>query len=433
MKITLLVICFFIFHKALAQNQSTTVVTTDIDNFWIAYDQITSTKDSSQQYKILDRYFTSKGTPGLKAMMSVRAYTSKSYIDAIQTYPLYWNSIRKGMLKAKDYAKEITKNVERLKVLYPSLKPAKIYFTVGAFRSGGTTMDSLVLIGSEIAMADSNAETKEFESTAPGLATFLKTNPVNSLVFTNVHEYVHTQQKTTAAKNLLGQCVLEGVAEFVAEKAIGKSSNLPALKYGKKNKMQVEEAFISEMFNASNGFWLYSNLENEFKTRDLGYYIGYAICESYYNKSLDKAKSITEMIELDYDNQQDLINFAEQSGYFKDAVTDLAKQYEDSRPTVRKIDQMGDDRSMSASVKKITINFSDAMDKAYRNFEFGPLGKENLLVIKKVLGFSEDGRTLSFDVELDVNKHYQLVVGEGFRNLKGASLIPYLIDFTTLK
>jgi hypothetical protein len=73
------------------------------------------------------------------------------------------------------------------------------------------------------------------------------------------------------------------------------------------------------------------------------------------------------------------------------------------------------------------------MDKAYRNFEFGPLGKENLLVIKKVLGFSEDGRTLSFEVELDVNKHYQLVVGEGFRNLKGASLIPYLIDFTTLK
>jgi hypothetical protein len=206
MKITLLVICFFIFHKALAQNQSTTVVTTDIDNFWIAYDQITSTKDSSQQYKILDRYFTSKGTPGLKAMMSVRAYTSKSYIDAIQTYPLYWNSIRKGMLKAKDYAKEITKNVERLKVLYPSLKPAKIYFTVGAFRSGGTTMDSLVLIGSEIAMADSNAETKEFESTAPGLATFLKTNPVNSLVFTNVHEYVHTQQKPFGSVCFGGSC-----------------------------------------------------------------------------------------------------------------------------------------------------------------------------------------------------------------------------------
>lgn len=431
MKITLLIICFFVFNAAVAQNHPTTVVTTDIDNFWIAYDQITSTKDTSQQYRFLDRSFISKGTPGLNAMMAARAYTNKSYIDAIHTYPLYWNSIRKGMSKAKGYAKEITKNVEKLKVLYPSLKPAKIYFTVGAFRSGGTTMDSLVLIGSEIAMADSNAETKEFESTNRGLATFLKTSPVNSLVFTNVHEYVHTQQKTTAAQNLLGQCVLEGVAEFLAEKATGKSSNLPALNYGKTNKMHVEEVFMSEMFNASNGFWLYSNLENEFKVRDLGYYVGYAICEAYYNKSSNKAKGIKEMIELDYNKQEDLINFVEQSGYFRNAVAELAKKYEDSRPTVTAIDQIGADKVISASVKKITINFSEAMDKAYRNFALGPLGNDNLLVIKKVLGFSEDGRTLTFEVELEINKHYQLVVGEGFRNVKGVSLRPYLIDFTT--
>jgi hypothetical protein len=431
MKITLLIIGLFIFNSALAQNQSISVVTTDIDNFWIAYDQITSTKESSQQYKFLDRSFISKGTPGLKAMMAVRAYTNKSYIDAIQAYPLYWNSIRKGTLKAKEYAKEITKNVERLKVLYPSLKPAKIYFTVGAFRSGGTTMDSLVLIGSEIAMADSNAETKEFEITNPSLAKFLKTSPVNSLVFTNVHEYVHTQQKTTAAQNLLGQCVLEGVAEFLAEKATGKSSNLPALKYGKTNKIHVEEVFTSEMFNASNGFWLYSNLENEFKVRDLGYYVGYAICEAYYNKSSNKAKAIKEMIELDYNKQEDLLNFAEQSGFFKNSVSALAKKYEDSRPTVTAIEQIAENKVISASVKKITIKFSEGMNKEYRNFELGPMGKENLLVIKKVLGFSEDGRTLAFEVELDVNKHYQLVVGDGFLNVKGVSLRPYLIDFTT--
>lgn len=71
------------------------------------------------------------------------------------------------------------------------------------------------------------------------------------------------------------------------------------------------------------------------------------------------------------------------------------------------------------------------MDKRFRNFELGPLGKDNILTIKKMIGFSEDGRTLSFEVELDRSKHYQLVVGDGFRNLKGISLKPYLIDFTT--
>jgi hypothetical protein len=40
-----------------------------------------------------------------------------------------------------------------LKVVYPELRHAKIYFTVGAMRSNGTTLDSMVLIGSEFAMA----------------------------------------------------------------------------------------------------------------------------------------------------------------------------------------------------------------------------------------------------------------------------------------
>jgi hypothetical protein len=431
MKITLLIICLFIFNAALAQNQPTAIVTADIDNFWIAYDQITTTKDSSQQYKFLDRSFISKGTPGLKALMEVRHYNSKSYIDAINHYPLFWNSIRSNTLKASSYANEIATNLVKLKKLYPELKPATIYFTMGPLLTGGTILGDKVLIGSEIAMADARTITSELPSKFDHLKIYFKTDHNDVLVFTNVHEYVHTQQKTTIGDNLLAQCVLEGVAEFVAEKATGKYSKLPALKYGKMNKMHVEEVFISEMFNASNGFWLYSNLENEFKVRDLGYYVGYAICEAYYKKSSNKAKSIKEMIELDYNNQKDLINFAEQSGYFKNSVTELAKKYEDSRPTVTAIDQIRNNMEINASVKKITINFSEAMDKEHRNFKLGPLGKENLLVIKKVLGFSEDGRTLTFEVELEPNKHYQLVVGEGFQNIKGVSLRPYLIDFTT--
>ncbi|WP_419128976.1 hypothetical protein [Pedobacter sp. N23S346] len=419
-------------HTSQAQNHINDIVTIDIDNFWIAYDKITSTKDSSEKYQFLDRFFISKGTPGLKAMIAARSYTNKSYIDAIHTYPLYWNSIRKSMLKAKEYSKQINKNIGKLKAIYPSLKPAKIYFTVGAFRSGGTTMDSLVLIGSEIAMANHHTELKEFQSKLPSLASYLKTNPINILVFTNIHEYVHTQQKTTVSPNLLGQSILEGVAEFIAEKATGKPSTTPALNYGKKYKKRIVEVFCSAMFNASNGFWLYSNLENEFKQRDLGYYVGYAISEAYYNKSANKALSIKEMIELDYNNKVDVINFAEQSGYFENSVIELEKKYEYSRPTVTAINPIGEDRLISGSVKRITINFSEPMDKKHRNFELGPLGKQNQLVIKNMLGFSEDGKTLTFEVEMDTNKRYQLVVGEGFRNTKGISLKPYLIDFNTI-
>ena len=433
MKIATFIIFLFAFNVGLAQTPLNHVITSDINNFWNAYDQITSTKDSSRKYEILDRVFISKGTPGLKAMMVARAYTDKSFIDAIEKYPMYWKSIRKTMLKANNYSTEIASNIGKLKTIYPALKPAKIYFTVGAFRSGGTTMDSLVLIGSEIVLADKNAYTQEFEADNPSLASYLKTSPFNSLVFTNIHEYIHTQQKTTIAQNLLGQCILEGVADFIAEKATGKHSTLPALAYGDANKKHVAEIFASQMFNTSNGFWLYSNAENEFKIRDLGYYVGYAICEGNYNKALDKKQSIKEMIELDYNNQDSLLIFTERSGYFEKPITELAKKYEASRPTVTGIAQIGEDKKMSVSVKVITINFSEAMDKRFRNFELGPLGKDNILTIKKMLGFSEDGRTLTFEVELNRSKHYQLVVGDGFRGIKGISLKPYLIDFATKK
>lgn len=431
MKITAVTILVFISNLAFAQSQSKDIVTTDINNFWSAYDSITATTDSIKQYEILDRTFISKGTPGLRAMMAARGYTSKSFIDAIHAYPMYWKSIRGSMLKAKEYSAAIAKNIEMLKSIYPDLKPAKIYFTVGAFSSGGTTMDSLVLIGSEISLADSNAYTREFETANPNLAKFIRTNPVNTLVFTNIHEYIHTQQKTTVAQNLLGQCLLEGVAEFIAEKATGKRSTLPALLYGKANKKRIAAAFASQMFNTSNGFWLYSDTDNEFKMRDLGYYVGYAICEGYYNKSSEKKQSVKNMIELDYNNQSSLIAFATQSGYFEKPVAELYRHYEMSRPTVTGISQIADEKSVSVSERTITINFSEPMDKRFRNFELGPLGKDHILTIKKMVGFSNDGKTLSFEVELDAGKHYQLMVGEGFRNLQGISLKPYLIDFTS--
>lgn len=363
-------------------------------------------------------------------MMKARGYTSKSYIEAIKQYPLFWSSIRSNMFRAKDFSAEISENVAKLKVLYPDLRPAKIYFTVGAFRSGGTTMDSLVLIGSEIAMVDDQTDVHEFQTALPDLYNYFKTNPIKTLVFTNVHEYVHTQQKTTEANNLLGQAVLEGVAEFLAEKATGKASAAPALSYGKTHRKRVQEVFSSVMFNGANGFWLYNDEENEFGTRDLGYYVGYAICESYYNRSNNKKQAIKEMIELDYNNEMDLDRFVTHSGYFEKSVATLKKEYEYNRPFVKSVEP-ANHKAVSASITEMTINFSEVMDKRYRNFELGPLGKEKLLQLKKFLGFSEDGRSVSFQIEIQPDHQYQILVGKGFRNIKGLPLKEYLIDFKT--
>jgi hypothetical protein len=433
LKITTATLFFLLsFSKSFSQDNKQNFVTYDIDNFWTAYDKISTTKDSIQQYHYLNKLFIEIGSPGLKAIMQARGYTAKSYIDAINNYPLFWNSIRENTLKAKGFAKDIEIEINKVKNSYPGLKPAGIFFTIGAFRTGGTTLNGMVLIGSEIAMADKNVITKEFPGTFGHLKPFFETDPIKNVVFGNVHEYIHTQQKTTIGDNLLAQSVLEGVAEFVTVTATGKRSVAPAISYGKENTERVREVFTTHMFNSFTGYWLYSNAENEFKVRDLGYYVGYAICESYYEKAIDKKQAIKEMIELEYNNEIELQKFTDKSGYFAKPVIKLKEQFEKNRPVVTKITQFKNgDKKVSPTLTRITIEFSTKMDKQYRNFELGTLGEANLLGLKKMIGFSEDEQMLTFEIELKANRQYQIVVGSGFRSKDGISLKPYSINFTT--
>ncbi len=424
---------FFALTSLLSQNLNVNVITSDIDNFWLAYDKITTTKDSATQYYYLNTLFLEKGTPGLNAIRQVRRYTPKSYLDAILTHPLFWASIRANTNKAKTIGKEIVHGVEQLKTLYPPLKSSNIYFTIGAFRTGGTALDSLVLIGSELAMTDSTTISSEFGTNLAHLSTSFKTNPIKDIVFTNVHEYVHTQQTAPWGYDLLSQCVLEGVAEFVAVKATGKPSPLSAIAYGKTHDQPIQAKFMPEMFSPFTiENWVWNNTDNEFKTRDLGYYVGYAICEKYYARAHDKQQAIKEMIELDFEKSEVIEKFVEKSGYFSTNIKKSKRAYEKKRPTITRILPFENgSQTVDPSLSTITFVFSEKMDKEYRNFEMVPLGEKNILRAKKFLRFSEDGTSVTFEIELKPNQHYQMLPSEGFRTEKGIPLKPYLIDFKT--
>lgn len=433
MKLKILALFIILATKSFGQN-SKNFVYSDIQNFWNAYDKIKTTKDSTQQYNYLNALFLNKGTEGLKAIMEVRNYNAKSYIDAINNYPKFWNSVRANTLQAKDVSTKIEKNINSFRAMYPQAKPAKIFFTIGALMTNGTTLSDKILIGSELAFADEQTDTSEFPKHLSHLKTYFKSNPKSNIVFLNVHEFIHTQQKTTIGKNLLEQCIIEGVAEFVAEITTKQNSTAPALSYGKQNDHRVREVFEKQMFNKSIGFWLYSNAVNEFKTRDLGYYIGYAICENFYNKSENKKEAIKQMIEIDYDNEKSVSDFVDKSKYFSKTYSELIKSYEIYQPKVLGIKEFENgSRNISSQLQQFTILFSEPMNKNFRSFEFGPLGENNLIKITKVIGFSEDGKSLTLETKLEPNKKYQILVNYPFRNLCGTNLKPYLIDIETTK
>ncbi len=433
MKKLFLCLFLFIYIKSFGQNQL--VITKDIDNFWIAYDEIVRTKDSLQKIEIIQKKYIDKGTEGLKGIMEARQYTANDYVSAIEKYPLFWSSIRKNTLMANSCAKDIQNGIKRLKKIYPPLKPAQIYFTVGALRTNGTTLKDKVLIGSEIAMGNQRVNTSELGKRFSHLPPYFETNPLDNIVFLNVHEFVHTQQKTTIGNNLLAQTVLEGACEYLATLALKVNSPNPQIAFGKLNDNRIKEAFTQEMFSTNFENWLWNSTENPFKMRDLAYYVGYAICESYYNKAIDKKLAIKQMIELDYNMEDELIAFVEESKYFSDALSTYKQNFENARPFVTKIEPfMNGQNNIDTLVKSVTIYFSQPMRKNSADFDIGPLGNANTMWIKKRTGFSEDGTSYTIEIQpLISNKNYQLWVTDAFVNQNGLPLKPYLIDVSTEK
>ncbi|WP_375561842.1 hypothetical protein ACE193_04635 [Bernardetia sp. OM2101] len=411
--------------------QEAIIITSDISNFWKAYDKISQTKDTILQEKYLKELFFDKDSKGLDGIIRARSYTPQEYLTSINNYPLFWQSVRKNALQADKLSKELEDGIQKLKVVYPNLKPTKIYFTIGALRTNGTAIDSMLLIGTELATADKNTISSEFPKRLSHLKNYFQTNPIENIVALNIHEYVHTQQNAIGGYDLLSQTLFEGVAEFVPTIALKKESKTPAIAYGKANDKQVREVFEKEMFSPWTYNWVWNDENNEFKMRDLGYYVGYAMAEKYYNQAANKEEAIRELIELDYTNQEKVENFIDKIGYFEKPLSELKLEYKNNRPKVISVNNFEiQSDEVKGNFTKVIINFSQKMDIRFRSFGLGELGREHFPEFEKV-EFSEDGKQLIFDVKnLESNKKYQVILEEGFRSEKySLPLNEYLIEF----
>lgn len=426
---------FFLLTLSCFSQSNKLVITDDISNFWTAYDLIIQEKDSTKQIDLINNLYIKKGTPGLVGIMQARRYTDKGYIYAINNYPKFWNSIRANTLTANSYAKKLEKGIKKLKKIYPEAKPDKIYFSIGVLKTGGTTKEDKVLIGAEVAMANSTIITDEIKKDYPHLISYFKTNPINNLDFLNVHEYIHTQQKSTIGNYLLSQTMMEGVAEFVAEIAMKTKSPNPQIEFGYKNEEKIKQEFTKEMFSTNFNNWFWNSLENQFGMRDLGYFVGYAIVKKYYDNSIDKKLATKQLIELDYNNESDLIEFVDKTNYFEKPINDYKIDFENNRPFITGIEQFeNNSQSVNPNIKLITLHFSKPMNTNLRSFDYGPLGKDNLIKIEKVIGFNKDSKSFSFETILEPNKIFQLLINYGFRSSDNVyPLKPYLIDIKTSK
>ena len=422
------VLMLFCLLFLLSQGQQK-VFTSDIDNFWIAYDSIQTTKDSLKQIGFIQKLYIDKGTPGLKAFMIARGYSAKLWIELIHNYPKFWNSIRSNTFSVKSYAPEIEKSIQQFKELYPDLKDAKMYFTVGGLRSGGTTMNDMVLIGSEIATGNPSTDVSEFPS--KWLEGVFKNQKADNIVALNIHEYVHTQQKGDP-NTLLGQAIKEGACDFITELVIGRLMQNNYIVYGRTHEAALKEHFKFEMFSQNYINWLYNG--STATVGDLGYFMGYAICKSYYENSPDKKFAIKEIIELKYSDSTAVENFLSRSKYYTGSISkaEVLKEYDAKKPYVVRLEPFQNgDNLVDAGIKELKIVFSTPMYKKTYSINDGRKGKEYSPIVG-VVGFSEDGISFTLKIELKPDHEYEFIITDlGFNSSEGYPLKPYEVKFKT--
>ncbi len=427
--VSILIMCLALSCK---DEESILIVSSDIDNFWVAYDKINATNDTILKQKYLEEHFIDKASIGQKKMIKLRNYSPKEYLDAIDKYPKFWNSLRPNTLNFDEHNAEILKGIKKLRAAYPEMKKSSVYFTMGAFRSPGTGVAGTLILGSEFALGNLDVNTTEFKGNKDHLIDYHNIDPLKYLQSLSIHEYIHTQQNFPVY-NILSWTLYEGIAEFIGTHLTEQKSPWNAFKYGPKNEAFVKKTFEDQLFDPGNmGNWFWNDSNNVFGNRDMGYYVGYALVKKYYDNSEDKKLAIKELIELDYEDEAEVERIVNSTNYLSATLEELYSRYENNIPKVLGIKQFENgSQDVSSDISLVTIQFSIPMNPDHRGFDFGPLGEENAMIMTKYIGFSEDRTEVSFEVNLIPNKQYQLQLPSKFRSTSGYFSRPYLIDFKT--
>ncbi len=423
----------FLFQEKGLFSGDTLVFTSDIDHFWEAYDSCQATSDSLKQLHFIQTLYVDRGTVGLKTFMEVRDYSAPHWVHLIRTLPKFWNSIRSHTLAVKAMEPQFVASVQRLKAIYPKLRPSKMYFTVGGLRSGGTTMRDMVLIGTEIATGDSTVDVSEFRD--DWLKHVFHHQSLEYVVPLNVHEYVHTQQLDTDGNDLLSQCIKEGGADFIAALATGIPLKSNYMIFGKAHEPELKAAFKNDMFTPALGQWLYNGGKTPLGAGDLGYFMGYELCKSYYDHCADKAKAVREIIEINVADTLATLNFLDKSGYYAEAIDRqaLIRYFTAHQPVVVGTQPFSNgDTTVDPDLQGLTVEFSQPMKPGAFSISYGPGGRETSPEISNP-AYKDGNKLLTITIALKPGRDYEMVfTGRRFAGEQtGYPLKEYTLRFRT--
>jgi hypothetical protein len=235
---------------------------------------------------VLERDYLAAGSPGLRAYAREFNLTSTTIASALAASPKVYANLDRlaDNVLAQDTA--LRSAFRRLQGLFPDAAFPPIWFVIGHNRQGGGVQREGVLIAAE-----------RF------------TDRPEDLVPIVLHELAHFQQAmvqgvdlyldfTGPRGTLLARALREGSAEVIVALTAGRHINSAAERYGAPREAAVWARFQRDMRGAGTREWMFVQPRDSEQPPDLGYWVGYRIAKSYYDRAPDKRQALREIIGL---------------------------------------------------------------------------------------------------------------------------------------
>jgi len=287
-------------------------VVDDVRRFWAAYDA--GGRDGNAT--VFQKRYLDSATSGLKNFINVRSITAQSLVDVVYVYRAYYDALRpvSMAITTSDPAfAEVRANYARIKELYSGAFFPPVTLLFGRFNTGGTTGSAGMLIGMEFYGVDANAP-------VGGLSAFARDNQFslrNDFPPLVAHEHAHILQIAAGAQGvmdnatLLAKSLSEGGADFVGELSSGRATYRRKYAFWQARELEFWTEFQRDMQGTDKRRWLYNQGSATAEwPGDLGYFIGYRICQAFYAKAADKTMALKELIA-----QRDAFSILQRSGY----------------------------------------------------------------------------------------------------------------------
>jgi len=269
------------------------IVTSDIANFWKAYDA----GQPGNREEAFQKLYLDPGSPGLADFVKLRIQSAKALAtDVDGRHQKFFATVRPYTLKVESQRETILRYLDRYAELYPEAKFPAVYFVIGRLTSGGTVSDRGLLIGTEVNSLGPDVDTSEIN---PSFRRAMGT--VDHIPLIVVHELTHTQSKESGhgkVPRMLADCIGEGAADFMTELVAHSSINAYTKEWAESHRDELFRRFARDMAekpdDASKWMYNYSSANDE--PADLGYWIGNEICRSYYENVKDKREAIRNIV-----------------------------------------------------------------------------------------------------------------------------------------